>query len=135
MRLHHLLLLPLLALAGCDSPLLKAPAPDIGPQLTGEQIASALAGNSLLTEEDEVPPLVIFFSDAGEMVGFRSNNYRDEGTWEVQEDVVCGAWQNWYGTMSRCWKMFRAGDRITFRSADDDRQVTATLVSGNRIGG
>jgi len=102
--------------------------------LTGERIAAALMGNSLVTAEDEVPPLVIFFGPGGELHGLRSNNYQDSGTWSVENDGVCGAWNNWYGTMSRCWDVYRAGDRFTLKRRDGSTSVVATFAAGDVAG-
>jgi len=123
--------LAVLALAGCDIALLRPPPPSIGEQLTGEQIYPALSGNSLVTSEEVVPPVVIYFGAEGDMHGLRGNNYTDTGTWSVDQDTVCGAWDNWYGTMSRCWEVYRLGDRFTFKRADSDSMVTATLSPGD----
>ena len=68
-------LLALFALAGCESPLLKAPPPPLGERLDAQQLTPTLAGNSLVTGEEVVPPLVVYFEPGGELRGLRSNNY------------------------------------------------------------
>ena len=83
-----LLLFGIIALAGCDSDLLRVPPPSIGAQLTGDEIKTALSGHSFTALEEQVPPLVIFFAEDGEMIGLRSNNYRDHGTWEIKDDTL-----------------------------------------------
>ena len=134
MRRLPLLLAVAVVLAGCDMPLLRAPPPPLGEQLTGERIGAALLGNSLVTAEDEVPPLVLFFGPDGDLRGLRSNNYKDRGTWSVEDDSVCGAWNNWYGTMSRCWHVYRAGNRFTLKRQDGSTSVVATFKAGDVAG-
>lgn len=48
---------------------------------------------------------------------------------------MCGAWNNWYGTLSRCWRVYRAGDRFTFTRHDGSGAVVrASLAEGNVAG-
>jgi hypothetical protein len=130
-----LLLIGIIALAGCDSDLLRVPEPSIGAQLTGDEIKTALSGNSFTTLEEQVPPLVVYFAEDGEMIGLRSNNYRDHGTWEVQDDTLCGKWKNWYGTLSSCWQVFSTGTQVTVKSMGEiPRTATGTLSAGNAAG-
>ena len=44
------------------------------------------------------------------MRAVRSTNYRDEGTWEVKNDQFCGLWDNWWGHVERCWRVYREGE-------------------------
>ena len=134
MKTPILLTLAALALAGCDNPLMRPPPPPIGAQVTGDQLFAVLGGNSLQTAPEVVPPLVVFFGEKGDLHGLRGNNYRDSGTWTVDGDTVCGAWDNWYGTLSRCWAVYRSGERVTLKRADRDSTVTATLVPGDIAG-
>jgi hypothetical protein len=125
-----------LALSGCASVAkwLEPPPPPLGPHLKGEALSATLKGNSIMTLEEQVPPLVVYFGANGDLYGMRSNNYRDSGTWTVKNDAVCGAWDNWYGTMSRCWEVFRSGDRLKLRRRDErdaGRLVSATLLPGD----
>lgn len=124
-------LLALLTLVGCESALLKAPPPPLGARMTGEQLTAALADSSLVTSEEVVPPLVLFFGKDGDLHGIRSNNYRDSGTWRVEDDTVCGTWNNWYGTLSRCWEVYRAGDMLTLKRSDRGISFRAALHPGN----
>ena len=129
-----LLLLGIIALAGCDSDLLRVPEPSIGPQLKGDELKTALRGHSFIALEDQVPPLIVYFDEGGEMMGLRANNYRDKGTWEIKDDTLCGKWENWYGTLSSCWQVHRIGDRVTVRSlGDNPREAAGTLKAGNSI--
>lgn len=124
-------LLILWLLAGCDSPLLKpAPIP-LGERLTGAQVKSALAGNSLVRIPEEVPPLAVYFSEGGDLRGLRANHYSDTGTWRVEDDTLCGAWKDWYGTLSQCWEVYRAGDTITLKRSDHVASFRATIHPGN----
>ena len=136
--MRSLLLLSVAALAGtgCETVpgWLQAKEPPIGPRVTGDQLCPTLSGNSLVTREDQVPPLVIYFGEDGDLHGLRANNYRDTGTWSVDNDTVCGEWDNWYGTMSRCWEVYRSGNRLTFKRPDSGTVVAATLTPGD-VGG
>jgi hypothetical protein len=126
-----LLLLGTISLVGCDSALLRVPPPPIGERLTGEQIKSDFSDRSLVSSEEQVPPLSIFFAASEEMLGLRSNNYQDSGTWRVDNDTICGNWRNWYGTMSSCWEVYRHEKRLTLKSVDDDRVFSGSLTPGN----
>lgn len=128
---HVVAAIAVLALAGCENHPFHDPAPATGPLLTGEILKTTLAGNSVATDPDAVPPLVVYFSGNGEMRGMHSNNYRDVGTWRVENDTVCGNWQNWWGTLNRCWEVYRFEDRLTLVRVDDGREATAFLVPGN----
>ena len=125
-----LLLLGTIALTGCDSNLLRVPPPPIGPQLTGDEIKSALTGNSLVAVEKQVPPLSFFFAENGKL---RGNSYRDSGTWGIRNDTLCGKWRNWYGTLSSCWEIFHAGTRFTLKNISDTRTLLTTLTPGNVV--
>lgn len=128
---YPLLLLGVLALAGCDSDLLRPSPPPLGEQLTGDQIKSTLSGNTLVKAEDEPPPLVLYFAETGELRGMRSNHYQDRGTWRVENDRVCGAWNNWYGTLASCWTVYRSGSRFSLTRERSTETLAATLVAGN----
>ena len=132
-----LLLLGILALTGCESDLVRqlltAPEPPIGAQLTTDEIKTTLAGNSLSSTEELVPPLVVYFSENGEMSGVRANNYHDDGTWQARDDALCGTWKNWYGTLANCWMVFRSDSRVTLKSVADARTATTILSPGNAV--
>jgi len=131
MKCLAIVLLAVVTLAGCDIPLLRTPPPPLGAQIPGDQLALLLAGNSLVRSLDEVPPLVLYFDGDGEMRGLRSNNYKDRGTWRVDDDAVCGAWNNWYGTLASCWQVFQYGDQLTLKSTSRAQSFRATLAPGN----
>jgi hypothetical protein len=127
---YPILLLAVLAFAGCDSDLLRPPPPVRGEQLTGEQLKSALSGNSLVQDESQ-PPLVLFFAENGELRGIRSNHYQDRGSWRVENDRVCGKWNNWYGTLASCWTVYRSGNRLSLAGERSTDVLFATLAPGN----
>lgn len=131
MSLRLCYLLCALMLAGCESPLFKEPPVPLGPQLTGEALRVAIAGNSVVIDERLQAPLTVYFTEDGEMRGLRSNQYRDRGTWTLENDAVCGAWNNWWGTLNRCWEVYGRGNALTIRSADDGQEVSVTVSPGN----
>lgn len=124
-------LFAMLLLAGCESPLFKTPPPPLGERLNGEQITAVLAGNSLVRSADESPPLIVYFAENGVLRGVRSNHYTDFGTWNVEQDAVCGQWQNWFGTMSQCWAVFQAEKMLTLKRIDHGDTFRAALEGGN----
>jgi hypothetical protein len=128
---YPILLLAVLALAGCDSDLLRPPPPTRGAQLTGEQINLALSGNSLVQDEAQPPPLVLFFAENGELRGIRSNHYQDRGSWRVENDRVCGKWNNWHGTLASCWAVYRSGNRLSLTGERSTDVLFASLAVGN----
>lgn len=121
----------LLALMGCESDLLRPLETDIGPMLSAEEIKTALSGNSVTAPESGQGPMTIYFPGYGEMRGLRSNSYRDTGTWEVKDDAFCGNWNNWWGTMARCWQVHRSGNTLTLKRVDGERMEAGKLVEGN----
>jgi hypothetical protein len=133
MKRIPVVLLTVVALTGCDSPLLRPPEPVLGEPLTAEQLQEVLVGNSLVKSPEDVPPLVLYFSPDGQLKGQRSTNYEDQGTWRIDADAVCGAWDNWFGTMSSCWQVFRHDGMITLKNAERGESVRASLVAGDAI--
>ena len=132
MTLRFMCVLGMLLLVGCDIPLLRdPPPPPRGPQVTGEALRTTLAGNSVVIDDRLTAPLTVFFTADGEMRGLRSNQYRDRGSWKIENDAVCGAWNNWWGTLNRCWKVYRAGSRVTIEQADGGRDYNVTVAPGN----
>lgn len=128
---YPLFLLAVLALAGCESNLLRPPPPPLGEQLAGDQITAMLSGNSLIKDVEQSPPLVLYFADNGELRGIRSNHYQDRGTWRVENDLVCGDWNNWYGTLASCWFVHRSDNRVTLTNQRATDRLRATLATGN----
>ena len=64
--------------------------------LTGEEIKQRILGNSVSgTTRDG--PYTVHFPDYGEVLGVRSFNYKDRGTWQVKGDQMCIHWDNWWG--------------------------------------
>lgn len=135
MKFKVLFVILVLSIAGCDSPvvrdLLSEPPIDIGKKLTGEEIQSTLTGNSVVADWSNLGPLTVHFPSVGEMRGMRSNHYRDAGTWLVENDNFCGDWNNWWGTLERCWEIYLSGSRLTLKRADRDVQETIEFVKGN----
>ena len=131
MKFFVVVLSTFFTLSGCDIALMRPPPPPLGTQLTGDEVKSLFTGSSLVRNEDEVPPLVVFFGEDGELKGLRSNKYTDTGTWRIDGDSVCGAWKNWYGTLSRCWEVYRSGDNFTLKQAERSEALRAKLAAGN----
>jgi hypothetical protein len=115
---------------GCESLMLRGSPKDLGQPLSGSEIRAMLIGNSVVGET-RMGPLTVYFPSYGEMRGLRSFHYRDDGTWRVTEDGFCGEWNNWLGTMARCWRAYRSGDALSLEKVDDSQQVTIELVPGN----
>lgn len=131
MKLIVVVLSSVVTLAGCDNALMRPPPPPLGTQLTGDQVKAAFSGSSLVRNKDEVPPLVVYFGEGGELRGLRSNKYSDIGTWQIENDGVCGAWNNWQGTLASCWNVYQAGNDFTLKRVDRAESLRAKLVSGN----
>ena len=120
----------IVASVGCEALMLKGSPGDRGKPLSGNEIKAALVGNSIVGET-RMGPLTIYFPSYGEMRGLRSFHYRDDGTWRVTEDSFCGEWNNWLGTMARCWRVYRSGDTVSLEHVDSSQQETVKLVRGN----
>lgn len=101
--------------------------------LTGEEIKQRVLGNSVSgTTRDG--PYTVYFPDYGEVLGVRSFNYKDRGTWQVKGDMMCIHWDNWWGNVERCWDIFLKGRKITWIQPNGGSSDSAKLVNGNPAG-
>jgi len=98
--------------------------------LTGDEIRGLLVGNSIIGKNWD-GPYTVYFPTYGEMRGLRSSHYKDQGTWYVVEDAICGEWENWWGSVERCWGIYLEGDTITWLRPDSDAPDVAEIVEGN----
>lgn len=129
--LHAIAIATLIALGGCENHPFHDLPPETGPLVEGKALWNMLAGNTVTSDPDLVPPLVVYFAVDGEMRGMHSNHYRDVGTWKVEGNQLCGNWENWWGTLNRCWEIYRSGKRLTLLRPDDGREAAGFLVPGN----
>lgn len=103
-----------------------------GP-LGAEEIKKALVGNSIVGDNWD-GPYAVYFPVYGELRGLRSSHYKDVGTWRSEEDSICATWDNWWGSVERCWGLYIDGDTITWPSADSDTPGRSTILEGNPYG-
>jgi hypothetical protein len=127
----------LLAVTACQGPYLTEEAfyQDAAPvALAGEEIQALLLGNTVESDSPEAP-YAIHFPDGALMLGERSNNYRDRGTWRVTEGQICARFDNWWGNVERCWQVLRAGDTVTWVDPYGEvGDADARVVPGNPAG-
>ncbi len=104
-----------------------------GAPLNAEEIKTALVGNSIVGDNWD-GPYTVYFPVYGEMRGLRATHYTDIGTWRAEEDSLCGTWDNWWGSVERCWGLYIDGDTITWPSADSDTPGRSKIIEGNPYG-
>ena len=116
-----------LILSGCGGadPIASGAAP-----LNAEEMKTVLIGNSV-EGDDWDGPFAVYFPVYGEMRGIRASHYKDIGSWRVQEDAVCGTWDNWWGSVERCWGIYLDGNRVSWLRPDSDTPQQAKVVEGN----
>lgn len=102
-------------------------------RLTGEEIKEKIIGNSVSGPTKD-GPYTVHFPGYGQVQGVRSSNYKDRGTWRVQDDLMCIRWDNWWGNAERCWDVFLTGNTVTWIRPDGSFSDSAELVEGNPAG-
>lgn len=119
-----------LMLAGCggSSPIESGEAP-----LNAEETKTVLVGNSIVGDNWD-GPYTVYFPVYGEMRGLRASHYKDVGTWRAEEDAICGTWDNWWGSVERCWGIYLDGDSVSWLRPDSDTPEQAKVVEGNPYG-
>jgi hypothetical protein len=119
-----------LVLSGCGSsgPIQSGKAP-----LNAEEMKTVLVGNSIVGDNWD-GPFTVYFPVYGEMRGLRASHYKDIGTWRAEEDAICGTWDNWWGSVERCWGIYLDGDTVSWLRADSDAPLQAKIVEGNPYG-
>ncbi len=119
-----------LILSGCGggSPIDSGEAP-----LNAGEMKTVLVGNSVVGDNWD-GPYAVYFPVYGEMRGLRASHYKDIGAWRAEEDAICGTWDNWWGSVERCWGLYLDGDSISWLRPDSDAPQRAKVVEGNPYG-
>ena len=119
-----------LVLTGCGSsgPIESGQAP-----LNAGEMKTVLVGNSVVGDNWD-GPFVVYFPVYGEMRGLRASHYKDIGTWKAEEDAICGTWDNWWGSVERCWGIYLDGNSVSWLRPDSDIPQRVKLVEGNPYG-
>ena len=120
-----------LIISGCgggDGPIQSGEAP-----LNAEEMKTVLIGNSVVGDDWD-GPFTVYFPVYGEMRGIRASHYKDIGSWRAEEDAVCGTWDNWWGSVERCWGIYLDGDSVSWLRPDSDTPQQAKVVEGNPAG-
>ena len=118
----------ILSACGGSSPVDSGDVP-----LNAEEMRTVLVGNSIVGDNWD-GPYTVYFPVYGEMRGLRASHYRDIGTWRAEEDAICGAWDNWWGSVERCWGIYLDGDSVSWLRPDSDTPERAKIVEGNPYG-
>jgi hypothetical protein len=118
----------ILTACGGGGPIARGEAP-----LNAEEMKQALVGNSVVGANWD-GPFVVYFPVYGEIRGLRAAHYKDVGTWRGEEDAFCADWDNWWGSVERCWGIYLEGDTISWIRADSDTPTEAEIVEGNPYG-
>jgi len=119
-----------LVLSGCGSsgPIESGQAP-----LNAGEMKTVLVGNSVVGDNWD-GPFVVYFPVYGEMRGLRASHYKDIGSWKAEEDAICGTWDNWWGSVERCWGIYLDGNSVSWLRPDSDIPQRVKLVEGNPYG-
>ena len=101
--------------------------------LNAAEMKKVLVGNSIAGENWD-GPFAVYFPVYGEMRGRRASHYKDVGTWNAEADAICGTWDNWWGSVERCWGVYLDGDTVSWLRPDADTPLQAKVVEGNPYG-
>ena len=118
----------ILSACGGSSPIDSGDAP-----LSAEEMRTVLVGNSIVGDNWD-GPYTVYFPVYGEMRGLRASHYKDIGTWRAEEDAICGTWDNWWGSVERCWGIYLDGNTVSWLRPDSDTPEQAKIVEGNPYG-
>ena len=118
----------ILSACGGSSPIDSGDAP-----LSAEEMRTVLVGNSIVGDNWD-GPYTVYFPVYGEMRGLRASHYKDIGTWRAEEDAICGTWDNWWGSVERCWGIYLDGNTVSWLRPDSDTPEQAKIVEGNPFG-
>lgn len=118
----------ILASCGGSGPIDSGEAP-----LNAEEMKTVLVGNSVVGDDWD-GPFTVYFPVYGEMRGLRASHYKDIGTWSANEDAICGTWDNWWGSVERCWGIYLDGDTVSWLRPDSETPQRAKIVEGNPYG-
>lgn len=91
-----------------------APAVAGGSVLTGEAVASRVAGGELKVKSGpgyEFPVAITLRAD-GTMEGVSANGYIDAGRWWIRGDVLCHQWNGWFDGQRQCHAVSAEGDSL-----------------------
>jgi len=101
--------------------------------LNAAEMKKVLVGNSIVGENWD-GPFTVYFPVYGEMRGLRASHYKDIGTWRTEPDAICGTWDNWWGSVERCWGVYLDGGTVSWLRPDSDTPQQAKVVEGNPYG-
>ena len=119
-----------LIISGCGG---SPSIPKDAAPLNADEIIAVLVGNSI-TGDNWDGPYVVYFPVYGEVRGLRSSHYKDIGTWRAETDSICATWDNWWGSVERCWGLYIDGDTITWPNVYAETPGTSKIVEGNPYG-
>ena len=119
-----------LILSACSS---TPSVPSGAAPLDADEIIAVLVGNTI-TGDNWDGPYVVYFPVYGEMRGLRSSHYKDLGTWRAETDSICATWDNWWGSVERCWGLYIDGDTITWPNVYAETPGTSKIHKGNPYG-
>ena len=118
----------LVSACGGGDPIARGEAP-----LNAEEMKQVLVGNSVVGDNWD-GPFTVYFPVYGEIRGLRASHYTDTGSWRADEDSFCATWDNWWGSVERCWGIYLQGDTVSWMRPDSDTPEQAKIVEGNPYG-
>lgn len=116
-----------LVIAGCAAP--KPPVAGEGfERMSGQEIMSALVGNSLDGADKDGDYVIYYASDSAMRIAYHGRT--DEGVWRIDGNKYCRQWSHFGKGKERCVRFFRKGNQINWvrKGKVTDRTV---LVPGN----
>jgi hypothetical protein len=85
--------------------------------LSGEQIRSLIAGNTLQGSYMTNPLTMVFYPD-GVVRGAIGLTGSDSGTWEIEGNKYCHEWFTYFSAVRRCYEWVPQGDGYSLKNVD-----------------
>ena len=107
---------------------------DLARPLDGQEVKSALIGNTLIGADGEDGISWVYFPTADVLWGQSPTGDVDIGHWWIENDSYCRAWRRWLKAETKCWQLGSAADgRILWYSLDGGLTGRSLLWHGNAL--
>jgi hypothetical protein len=107
---------------------------DLARPLDGQEVKSALIGNTLIGADGEDGVSWVYFPSADVLWGQSPTGDVDIGHWWIENDSYCRAWRRWLKAETKCWQLGSAADgRILWYALDGGLTGRSLLWHGNAL--
>jgi hypothetical protein len=124
------------ALMGCAVGFGSGREPEVGSlrTLTGSEVRTVLAGNTLVGRDD-IGPFWMHYPSHDTVWGLSSNGDVDIGRWWVSGNHYCRSWRHWLDGRKQCWLFASDGSGSLIWIEPSGRSSgESTIQAGNTIG-